>query len=238
MANGWIKLHRCLLDSAVFTNPDLLKVWVWCLLKASHKGHQTVVGLQTVELEEGQFIFGRKVAGEELKMNESKVYRLIKQLESLGNVNIKPNNKYSLVTIEKWGLYQDGFGESEQQSEQQMNNKRTTDEQQMNTNKNVKNDKNVKNVKNNIYAQVPEELVIPLKEFEKHRKNLKAPLTDHGLKLLISKLQKLSGGNVQTMIAILNQSIEQGWKGVFELSKPKKPRNEVLAILESGVLDD
>lgn len=138
--SGWIKLHRQLKDSLVFDNPELLKVWIWCLLKATHKEHKQLVGLQEVALKEGQFIFGRKKAASELNITESKVYRLMKRLESMNNINMKSNNKYTVVSIENWALYQ---GENSI-NEQQMNNKRTTNEQQMNTNKNVKNVKNDK----------------------------------------------------------------------------------------------
>ena len=147
---GWIKLHRKLKNSLVFDNPDLLKVWIWCLLKAMHDDYIQMIGLQEVELEKGQFIFGRKVAANELKMSESKTYRLIKKLETMQNLNIKANNKYSIITIANWELYQSDSNNSEQQFEQQMNNKRTTNEQQMNTNKNIKNNKNINN---NIYSE-------------------------------------------------------------------------------------
>ncbi len=103
---GWIKLHRKLKNSLVFDNPDLLKVWIWCLLKATHDDYIQMIGLQEVELEKGQFIFGRKVAANELKMSESKTYRLIKKLETMQNLNIKANNKYSIITIANWELYQ------------------------------------------------------------------------------------------------------------------------------------
>lgn len=144
MSDGWIKLYRKIIGSPVFDNPDLFKVWVWCMCKASHCEHEAIVGRQTVKLQPGQFVFGRKVAADELKMNESSVYRYIKKLESMGNITINPNNKFSLINIENWGFYQD----EDSSSEQQMNNKRTTDEQQMNTYKNVKNVKNVNNGKN------------------------------------------------------------------------------------------
>ena len=101
-----------------------------------------MVGLQEVYLEKGQFVFGRKVAADELQMSESKTYRLIKKLESLENLHIKTNNKFSIVTVVNWEVYQLEDCNTEQQFEQQMNNKRTTNEQQMNTNKNIKNIKN------------------------------------------------------------------------------------------------
>ncbi len=148
--NNWLKLNRSILNSSVFDNPKLLKVWIWCLCKASHKERDQVVGSQVQHLLEGQFIFGRKVASTELKMPESTVYRYILQLKSLGNVSIKANNKYSVITIENWRFYQQNGRKNEQHFEQQMNNKWTTNEQQMDTNKNVKNVEKVKNVSSSL----------------------------------------------------------------------------------------
>ena len=142
--NGWIKLHRKLIESPVFDNPDMLKVWLWCLLKASHKEHTHLVGLQTVNLQEGQFVFGRKKASVELNLSENKIYRLMKTLETLGNIDMNPNNKFTLVTVGNWRKYQ----VDQQENEQQIDNKQTTNRQQIDTNKNVK---NVKNEKNNKY---------------------------------------------------------------------------------------
>lgn len=190
---GWIKLHRKLKDSLVFDNPDLLKVWIWCLLKATHDDYTQMIGLQEVELKKGQFIFGRKVAANELKMSESKTYRLIKKLENMQNLNIKANNKFSVITIENWGLYQSDDCKSEQQSEQQMNNKRTTNEQQMNTNKNIKNIKNI----NNIYTLFDSysdnaDLRQALRDYSIMRNKIKAPLTERAVTLLLNKLDALA----------------------------------------------
>ena len=71
------------------------------------------------------------------------------------------------------------------------------------------------NVNENVNNKSP--LDIALDDFKAHRKQLKAPMTDQAYKMLLNKLEKLSGGNDQKKIAILYQSIENGWKGVFEL---------------------
>lgn len=47
---GWIKIHRKLLESNVFDNEKALKVWLWCLLKATHKDQKPIIGLQIVKL--------------------------------------------------------------------------------------------------------------------------------------------------------------------------------------------
>jgi len=58
-------------------------------------------------------------------------------------VNIKTNNKYSVIEIVNWDLYQN-LEKSEQGNEQQVNNGRTSGEHQVNTDNNEKNDDNDK----------------------------------------------------------------------------------------------
>lgn len=136
--DGYIKLHRKLLSSAIFDNPNLLKVFMWCLLKASYQERDQVVGLQTVKLLPGQFIYGRVKAGDELRMNPSTAHRYMLRLKSFGNVDIKANNKFSVVTVANWGLYQS----ESKNADGKADNKWTTNEQQMDTNKKVKKEKN------------------------------------------------------------------------------------------------
>lgn len=104
--NSWVKLYRKLLQSPIFENEKALKIWIWCLLKASYKDREQLVGLQVVNLKSGQFIFGRKKASEELRMTESIIYKYIKLLEDLQMISIESNNKFSIVTVEKWEDYQ------------------------------------------------------------------------------------------------------------------------------------
>lgn len=155
---GYIKLYRKVMDSPVWDDPNYLKLWMFCLMKATHKEREVLIGNQVITLEPGQFITGRKSLAEDLnkgmkpKFRQSEIswWRYLNNLEKQEMLNIKKTNKYSVVTITKWGDYQI--------NEQQMNNKRTSNEQQMNTNKNVKNDKNVKK----------EEEVSPFKLFEEN----------------------------------------------------------------------
>lgn len=139
---GWIKVHRKTLESPVFDNPKLFKIWMYCLLKATHKGDKVLIGRTEVNLKPGQFIFGRKVAANELNMNESLVYDYFKVLEKMGMISISSNNKYSVITVANWGTYQS----DDREIQQQINNKPTTNQQQINTYKNVKNVNNVKNI--------------------------------------------------------------------------------------------
>ena len=127
---SYIKLFRKILKSPIWDNEKVLKIWIWCLLKATHTERRQLVGQQIVDLEKGQFIFGRKKASEELKMTESTIYKYIKLLEELQMLTVNSNNKFSVISIAKWENYQI--------DELKNNNKEITKEQQSNTNKNVK----------------------------------------------------------------------------------------------------
>lgn len=153
---GWVRLHRKLLSSSVFENEKLLKVFIWCLLKASHKERDQVVGLNTIELTPGQFVTGRKKAASELGLKESTTDNYLKALEKLNIISMKMNSKYRVVTIENWELYQSKDEDVDSKvtaDEQQIDNKVTANKQQVDTNKNVKNVKKEKN--NNICRFTP-----------------------------------------------------------------------------------
>jgi hypothetical protein len=156
MEKGWVKLHRKIIDSAVFKSEkdNLLKAWIYCMAKANHKKNQAIIGLQKVDLKPGQFITGRNKLAEDLGFKPSNTYqawRMLKILENMGNLSIKPSNKFSIITVNNWHTYQGVDNESEQVIEQQVSNKRATSEQQVSTNKNVKNDKNDKNISSEFF---------------------------------------------------------------------------------------
>ncbi len=70
-----------------------------------------------------------------------------------------------------------------------------------------------------IFESVPDDLALALDDFIEMRKKIKAPITERGLELIISKVNKLSNGDVKKSIEIVNQSVENSWKGVFPIRK-------------------
>lgn len=122
---------------------DHLAVWVYLLLKASRVVHDSIFDGKTVQLKPGQLIIGRRVISADTRIHESKVQRILKCFESEHLFKQQTCSKSRLISILKWKEYQI----SEQVSEQQMNNNRTTSEQQANTIQEVlelKEDKEVK----------------------------------------------------------------------------------------------
>lgn len=70
-----------------------------------------------------------------------------------------------------------------------------------------------------------EELKSTLIEFVKFRKSIKRVMTTRALELLLKKLDKLSNDD-NTKIEILNESIMNGWNGVFPLKDNSTPKNK------------
>ena len=210
--NGWIKLHRKLLDNpVVMKDSDHLAVWIYLLLNASHTEYPVLFGGKKISLKAGQLITGRKSIASTLGISESKVRRILDLFEIDQQIDRQRSNKNSLVSILNWDKYQI----FDQQIDQQVTNKRPTTDQQVTTNKNNKNIKNIKECKEIIYSDVPElnETIIA---FIDYRKGIKKPMSDRAITLLIGKLNKMSN-SVQEQIEILNQSILNGWQGIFPL---------------------
>ena len=135
MNRGYVKLWRKSLDAGWIRNHTLWAFWTWCLMKATHKEFDAIVGLQAVHLEPGQFIFGRKKASREIGLSEQEIRTIIAFLKNSGNLTIKSTNKYSVITIINWHRYQCN-GSDDQPPDQ------PTANQQLTT---YKNEKNIKN---------------------------------------------------------------------------------------------
>ena len=68
---------------------------------------------------------------------------------------------------------------------------------------------------------VPDELLNQsIIDFIDFRKKIKSPMTDRAITLMLNKLNKMATDN-DKKIEILNQSIINGWKGIFPLKETK-----------------
>ena len=147
---GWIKLHRKILDSTVYTSGDahLFQLWIYILLKVNHKKSRFLFNGEEITIKPGSGVFGLNQIVKDLTglKNENKpkfkkyrsiYFRRLKLLQNMKNIELKPTNKFTIITVVNWDQYQ--------QNETQVKLKRNSSETQVKTNKN---DKNVKNEKN------------------------------------------------------------------------------------------
>ncbi len=99
---GYIKLHRKILDNGVFADAELLKVFVWCILKANTSSN--IIFGRKVSV--GQFITGRITASEELYIKPSTIYKRLQKLKKQGYIDISSNTKNTLITVINYKSYQ------------------------------------------------------------------------------------------------------------------------------------
>ena len=141
MMQGWVKLHRKIWEWPYSKDSDFISVWLFLITNATHKPYDLLFAGSRITLRPGQLITSRKTIEEKTGVNTSKVERILKKLKSEHQIEQQTSNKSRLISILNWGEYQD----CEHQSEQQVNNNRTTSEQQVNTNKNINNNNNINN---------------------------------------------------------------------------------------------
>lgn len=112
--SNWVKLSRKLATSAIAAKPEYLAVWVHLLMAASYKEGEILVGRQVVRLLPGQLVFGRHKFSEKTGVSESIVRSALKVLESLQQITIKSESKFSVITITKWSYYQESSPANDQ----------------------------------------------------------------------------------------------------------------------------
>ena len=140
MNNGYIKLHRKILDNPiVMKDTECLAVWIYLLLNATHKEKSVMFKGKRVTLKPGQLITGIISISKKMKINKDKVQRTLKLFENDKQIEQQTSNKNRLITIVNWDLYQNF---DKQNDKQVINNCETTDKQVI-TNNNDKNERNI-----------------------------------------------------------------------------------------------
>jgi hypothetical protein len=162
MNQGWIKLHRKILDNPIHSKPNWCWLWICMLLLANHENRDIIWNGEKRTIERGQFITSRAKLALISGIHESSVERALKYLKNEQQIEQQTNKSFRLITINNYKDYQT----TEQQNAHQMNNKRTTNEQRLNTNKNEKNYNNEKNEKKreNTPAQQTQGFIDSVKE--------------------------------------------------------------------------
>ena len=149
MCNGWIKLHRKILDWEWFTSPSTLQLFIYLLLRANKENKKW----RGILIKRGQLVTSVATISEETKLSTQQVRTSLNRLKSTNEITSKTTNRFTLVTIckyESYQLYEEVEQQTKQQALQQTNNKQITNKQQQ-----LKNNKNIrKNKKESILTNV------------------------------------------------------------------------------------
>lgn len=91
--NGWIKLHRKTLKNPIFRHDKT----AW---------HVFETLLIVVDHQTGQWDGGRYQLSGLCELKPTTTYKALKRLENAKMVTLKPNNRYTIISICKWFEYQ------------------------------------------------------------------------------------------------------------------------------------
>jgi hypothetical protein len=141
MNNGWIKLHRSIVDWEWYTDANTFRVFMHLLATANHKEARW----RGNEVGVAQRITSSGGIADDLHLSRQQVRTSLKKLEKTEEITVKSTNKFLLITLVKWREYQLDEVEGNQQPNQQVTSKQPASNQQVTTNKNEKNNKNKKN---------------------------------------------------------------------------------------------
>lgn len=100
--NGYIKLHRKLVDWEWYTDVNVKVVFLHLLLTANFKKNV----YQGIEVLPGQTIVGTNALAVNTGLSRQQVRTALNKLVLTNEITIKSTNKFSLVTIENWSSYQ------------------------------------------------------------------------------------------------------------------------------------
>lgn len=126
MELGWIKLHRKLALKGYYKKSAYVHLWIHLLLRANRQQEEFMWDGGITAVKEGQLLTGRKSLSQQTGISETTIERILDLLEKEGQIGQQKTTKNRLITILNWKSYQS------------VDNKRTTDGQQADTNKNTK----------------------------------------------------------------------------------------------------
>ena len=158
--DGFIALHRKMLDWEWYTDANVMRVFLHCLLKANYDTRNW----RGITIERGQFITSITTLASELELSAMQIRIALDKLQRTSEITISTTNKYSVISVCNYESYQD-INNPEQHATQhakgQANNKQTTSKQQQHNNNN--------NITNKQYITKSTTDVVPKDEPSKKR---------------------------------------------------------------------
>ena len=145
MNNGWIKLHRSILDWEWYDDVNVTRLFLHCLFKANHKDKK----YRGSVVKRGTFLTGRDLLALETGLSVQQIRTSLTKLKSTNELTIKSSRQGTVIEVVNYDKFQDATNTP--------TNEQPTSNQQVTSNKNDKKEKNDKNT----YYTESEGLVIP-----------------------------------------------------------------------------
>ena len=236
MSCWWIKLHRKLQDCWIWQENepfDKRSAWVDLLLSANHSDKKILFNGELIIVKRGQVLTSIRKLSAKWSWSVNRVYRYLRLLESDNMLIKESDNDKTLLTIVNYEVYQcfeytDGntVGNTGEYKAETSASTPSEHKQECKEDKNAKNEKkqtkDPKRKQPEVYYPNDERLNQAFVDFVEMRKKIKKPLvTDRAVTRAMNRLQRLSNGDNDLAIQILEQSIFHDWQDLYELKDGK-----------------
>jgi predicted Rossmann fold nucleotide-binding protein DprA/Smf involved in DNA uptake len=214
MNSGWVKLHRKFDGWEWYDDINTKTLFIHLLIKANHKPKRW----RGIDIGVGERVTSLAHLADEVGLSVMQVRTSLNKLKSTGDITSKNTNRYSLIKLNNWELYQ---GDNTPDNNQ-ITRKQQTNNKQITTNKNDKKEKNDKNDK-----ERHGEFQNVLLSKEEYNKLLEA-LGEQPTQMLIAELSSYiasSGKRYKSHYATL-----QGWarRKIRDYAVNQTPKRKIL----------
>lgn len=138
--DGYIKLHRKMVDWEWYDDLNTFKLFIHLLLKVNHKDNKW----RGEVVKRGTCITSRASLSLETGLSEQQVRTALDKLISTKDITKITNKKNTLIIVTNYNIYQESNQEDNQQLNQVPTNEQPSSNQVVTTNKNDKKEKNDK----------------------------------------------------------------------------------------------
>jgi hypothetical protein len=140
---GFIKIHRSIIDWEWYNDLPVFKLFTHLLLIANFEDKKW----RGILVKRGELITSLENLANSTRLSIQQVRTSLNKLKLTGEIAVKSTNKFTLIHLVKYGIYQENTKEDNKQNGTE-NNKPSTNEQQTNNNQSTINQQQLKNVKN------------------------------------------------------------------------------------------
>ena len=215
--NGFIKLHRQLLDHPIWqtSTPEQKVILITLICMANHEPNRWEWGGEIFQVDRGQMVTSldsiKTLCGKGISTQN--IRTALVRFEKLGFLTNKSTKQGRLITIEKYSKWQDGEAQTNKGANKDLTKTSQRPNKDLTPNKNDKNDKNDKN----IYIEVPDYLFSAFMEWAKMRASIKKPITSKTtVTRALNKLYRLTDSQDE-QIRIVEEATDNYWLSFYPI---------------------
>lgn len=199
---GWVKIHRKMLDWQWADDPFCGWVFVNLILMASYEDKEW----RGISIKKGQVVTSSNNLAKQTGLNRGQLRGCLNRLKSTNEITSKSTSKYTVITVLNYHLYQ----AANQQSNQRPTNDEPATNQQLTTSKEVKEVKEVKKLKHMSFANYAKEVSDDVLQYLNLKAGRNFRVVDANVKFISSLLK--DGFKKQDLMMVVDDRVK-AWLG-------------------------